>query len=67
MPKHMIRQKVRCQNPGCPSQRHGEGALACELERPARGAVAVRWRCRRCRTEQRVLFRPLAEEPGPAE
>lgn len=61
MPKQMIRQQIRCQNPGCPSQRHGEGALACELERPPDGRVNIRWRCRRCRTEQRLSLRPASE------
>ena len=56
MPKQMIRQQIRCQNPGCPSQRHGEGALACELERPPNGRVNIR-----CRTEQRLSLLPASE------
>ena len=59
MPKQMIREQIRCQNPACPSLKHGQGALACELERPPKGTVTIRWRCRRCRTPQRLSFPPI--------
>ena len=45
---------VRCANPECPSARYGRPALICVIEAPPKAPVAVRTRCRRCKTWQRI-------------
>ncbi len=52
-------RQVRCQNPYCPSARYGRPALICIIEAPVRAPLAVRTRCRRCKSFQRIELPPL--------
>ncbi len=47
---------IRCQNPQCPSARYGRPALICIIEAPPKTPIAIRTRCRRCKTYQRIPF-----------
>ena len=47
-------REARCGNPECPSARYGRPALICIIETPPKTPVAVRTRCRRCKTWQRI-------------
>ena len=47
-------REARCGNPECPSARYGRAALICVIEAPAKIPIAVRTRCRRCKSWQRI-------------
>ena len=47
-------RQVRCPNPQCPSAKHGRPALICIIEAPPQISIAIRTRCRRCKSFQRI-------------
>ena len=53
-----VDRHIRCPNPHCPSAKYGRPALICIIEAPPQIPIAVRTRCRRCKSFQRIHLPP---------
>lgn len=58
-----VDRHIRCPNPQCPSAKYGRPALICIVEAPPQIPIAVRTRCRRCKSFQRIHLPPKPPPP----